>query len=316
MTYLRARSLPGPVTAVVVLLLVGLALLAASGVTAGSAAPASPLAEGHRYKQLPDGRIVEVTALIDTRLADVDAAMEALLPGGLEHSPGEVSAQFVLWRKWAAGDQPVAVHYNPASEPTGIDGHALMVDAMAIWSAVPGSTFRFVDGGTTSAVYDGRCGRQEQDGVNSVAFTEKLGLGVLGATCGVLGEDGDGETQEIDGVPRILEFDMQFSASVAWSTAATTPEGAWDLPSNMLHEFGHGLGLTHTVNPDAVMSATLPPGVQRRTLRLDDINGVRALYGDGTPLTVTPTATPTATPTTRPGPVGSHIVRTGNLTRN
>ena len=51
-----------------------------------------------------------------------------------------------------------------------------------------------------------------------------------------------------------------------------------DIQTHVLHELGHALGLAHSADPNAVMSAIIPSGKVRRTLSQDDINGIKALY--------------------------------------
>ncbi|WP_369539484.1 matrixin family metalloprotease [Bradyrhizobium japonicum] len=48
-----------------------------------------------------------------------------------------------------------------------------------------------------------------------------------------------------------------------------------------LHEFGHCLGLAHTKVEDGsiVMFTPLKAGDPRRSLKTDDLNGIRAIYG-------------------------------------
>lgn len=51
-----------------------------------------------------------------------------------------------------------------------------------------------------------------------------------------------------------------------------------DIQTHALHELGHALGLAHSADSNAVMYAIIPPGLVRRTLAPDDINGIKALY--------------------------------------
>lgn len=51
-----------------------------------------------------------------------------------------------------------------------------------------------------------------------------------------------------------------------------------DLQTHALHEFGHALGLAHSNDSNSVMYSVLPPGLVRRSLASDDINGLKARY--------------------------------------
>jgi hypothetical protein len=75
--------------------------------------------------------------------------------------------------------------------------------------------------------------------------------------------------------------DMHLNAGENWQIGAGI-----DLYSVALHEAGHALGLGHTDNPDSVM---YPYYRMQAGLSVDDIAGIRALYG-------TPDATPALPP--------------------
>ena len=272
----------------------GLSLLAGMGLVAGlvaasiglggvGATDASTVTERTRWIALEDGSVLEIQAIIDTAVADPEAAMDTLVPPAQAH--GGVSIQaFVVSGKWDRPDIPVPVYYN-FNHDGGVSAANATQDAIATWNAVPGQYFRFSWGAATSAGVSTVCTTLGSDEVNAVRMAP-LTPGILGSTCSIL----DGS---IEGHSRIVEFDMVINSSVTWSTAARTPANAYDLQTTVLHEFGHALGLGHTFASDAVMARDLGRGQQRRSLRADDVAGLQSLYGDGSQPAETATPTPT-----------------------
>ena len=64
-----------------------------------------------------------------------------------------------------------------------------------------------------------------------------------------------------------------------WSL--TPDEGELDLPSVLLHELGHSLGLHHCArlcSREAVMQEAIPTGVRRRSLTASDLTAIFELY--------------------------------------
>ncbi len=55
----------------------------------------------------------------------------------------------------------------------------------------------------------------------------------------------------------------------------------WDLPSVVLHEAGHFLGMAHSTVDTAVMAPTLNEFQMKRTLTSDDMQGICAIYPPG-----------------------------------
>lgn len=62
------------------------------------------------------------------------------------------------------------------------------------------------------------------------------------------------------------------------TVAPTSPKGAYDLESVLIHEFGHLLHLADEITARDVMQPTINPGVIRRTLGTDDLAGIQYLY--------------------------------------
>src|SRR5262249_39287370 len=60
--------------------------------------------------------------------------------------------------------------------------------------------------------------------------------------------------------------------------------GEYDIQGVATHEYGHALGLGHSSDPNATMAPSHADNwIPARSLDLDDINGVQALYGVKSP---------------------------------
>jgi hypothetical protein len=181
--------------------------------------------------------------------------------------------------------------------------------AFASWQGVPTSAVAYQLGGFTNA----RPG--DDDGLSTLGFRDRPDLDrVLGSTSFLV----DNATGAL------LESDIFFNASFAWSVAPNGEAGKFDLESIALHETGHFSGLGHSaigeteLRPDggrrvlaaeAVMfpiaySAGTTTG---RTLRPDDIAGISDVYPDGDFATATGSVSGRVTKNGQ-GLFGAHIV--------
>jgi hypothetical protein len=163
------------------------------------------------------------------------------------------------------------------------DFQAAVGRAFAQWQAVPTSSIAYQFAGFTAA----RPG--QDDGLSTLGFQSRPDLDrVLASTSFVI----DGATGAL------LESDIFFNSSFAWSVAPAGEVGRFDLESIALHEIGHLSGLGHSalgetelregggrrvLGAEAIMFpiAFGSGTIAGRTLKADDIAGMSDLYPDG-----------------------------------
>jgi len=163
-------------------------------------------------------------------------------------------------QKWR--DLPVVLHVDPVTVPPPFS--AAMGRAMATWSGVAGSSFRFVHGGDSVSGNVAHHGNDFND-----SYFESLPP-FVGAV-----------TYAFESGSRLRDRDVGFNSNFSWSA---TGVGGLDVETIALHEYGHVLGLLHEDGVPAVMNS-VAAGVRRR-LQGDDEEGVRFLYPGGVDLQV------------------------------
>ena len=81
-----------------------------------------------------------------------------------------------------------------------------------------------------------------------------------------------------------LGGDAHFDSDELWcdylvgGTGCGGGSGGFDLASVLLHEFGHSLGLGHSMDSASIMYPFINPETVKRTLGADDIAGIQAIY--------------------------------------
>lgn len=163
------------------------------------------------------------------------------------------------------------------------DFQAAVGRAVAQWQAVSTSSIAYQFGGLTAALPG------EEDGHSTLGFRSRPELDRVLASTSFLVDAATGA---------LLESDIFFNSSFAWSTATAGELGRFDLESIALHEIGHLSGLGHSalgetelregggrrvLGAEAVMFpiAFGSGSVAGRTLKADDIAGISDLYPDG-----------------------------------
>jgi Matrixin len=163
-------------------------------------------------------------------------------------------------------DLPVLQSYNPTGEL--VAAQSLLEATQASWSAVPGSGFAMMSGGTTlrcPSIVQECPGPQRIDGFNDVGWA-RLSRDTLGVTWSI-----------IAGAPD--EADMALSTRVPWHTGCTDGGNSFDAQTVLLHENGHVAGLDHASSTASVMY----PFYQGARCTLDglDEQAIRTLYRPG-----------------------------------
>jgi hypothetical protein len=185
--------------------------------------------------------------------------------------------------KWS--QTPVRYSVSNAGVPgvSAADFQAAVGRAFATWQAVPTASITYQFAGVTSA------SPGSDDGSSVLGFRSRPDLDRVLASTSFLIDTATGA---------LLESDIFFNASFAWSVAPGGEAGRFDLESVALHEIGHFSGLGHSalgetelvatggrrvLSAEAVMFpiAYTSGSTAARTLKADDIAGISDLYPDG-----------------------------------
>jgi hypothetical protein len=121
--------------------------------------------------------------------------------------------------------------------------------------------------------------------VSPLTFTEMQSNGDFNIRW-ASGEHGDGRNNAFDGPSQTLahcffpktNFPGRLCCDEAEAWSTDNPPSGIDLPTVAIHELGHGLGIRHSDDRNAIMYAYY--GGIARTLKTDDIKAIQFLYGE------------------------------------
>lgn len=181
----------------------------------------------------------------------------ALLPAGAARAFEQERSEHGARERIPFGPVRVRLAAPVPGSPDG--GRGALGRAMAAWSAPACTSLRFVEAGDSEPA--------EID-VRFVAEGWRHGRAIAAHT----DVESDAQTGAIG------KAAIELGAAWTWGEGEALPAGALDLESVLLHELGHAAGLAHSRDGGAVMRAGIKPGVVRRALAADDIEGVCAIY--------------------------------------
>ena len=202
---------------------------------------------------------------VEQARASLRSAVHTAMPGARELPASGPILNYVRNGYWLPS-RGAEWTYNPDGKPAGLAGESRAVHAAAATWNTAGADFRFGEG-SESRDNTGACA-EGGDGRNTVGWGALDGR-LLAVTCSLFRNDGGELNIE-------TEFDIRIDPEWAWTADGPVD---MDLQSVVLHEFGHALGLGHAPDSATVMFADYPPGIEKRTLTQDDLDGLFGLYG-------------------------------------
>ncbi len=155
-----------------------------------------------------------------------------------------------------------------------------MIDAaLNVWAAASGFTNlgQVTDGGVNAGASEAGGGQLGDIRITAWAFDSLLDQLFTLAHAATPG------TEATDGAGGTLGGDLHLNPDQLWVDDPTDVgfdpffDTDVDLPTVLLHELGHSLGLDHSPVAGSVMEASYMGA--RRTLHADDIAGIQAIYG-------------------------------------
>lgn len=183
--------------------------------------------------------------------------------------------------RWFEPDsnQPVVFYVNPSGVPGFLQLQADMQSVMNAWSNAGGS-LRVTYGGST-----GGCGVQMADGANTISFNNCDNYFPVSQSCsGLLAVSGiirymPNQTKMIGGTKfaKAIEANMSFNpyGLCNFTNRCQVQEVA-------THEMGHALGLGHSADPNATMSAFAHFDNRCASVMPDDAQGIKTIYPGNT----------------------------------
>ncbi|HQY87744.1 MAG TPA: matrixin family metalloprotease [Tepidisphaeraceae bacterium] len=195
---------------------------------------------------------------------------------GGAHS-GEYNTTGGKWTQTGGAGNPVPITFSFSNLLTsGLSGlstsqiRAAVIEGLSLWSAVVPLRFTNV----------GDSGPAVSDADYAPGSTPNLRFGVHGfdGANGTLAHGYYPPPNGLDG----LAGDIHFDNAETWSN--DPDDGGYDLTETATHEIGHTLGLLHSGTASSVMwpnYQALFDGPDTGFLLADDINGIRAVYGNG-----------------------------------
>jgi len=205
-------------------------------------------------------------------------------------------AEFALKTRWQKSNLTYFIHSFTTDLPESTQRAAIR-QALDVWSAVVPLDFQEASNAADADMIFG-FGIGAHCDLYTVAGNECPGQSGRGGFDGVSGTLAHCYFPPGSGGPNA--GNCHFDDAETWADDNATGSQV-RLLETAIHEIGHGLGLDHSAERDAVMYPSYDPGRRKLQLGQDDINGVQQLYGarDGTTRPKEPTqpTTPTDVPT-------------------
>ncbi|MEK6300242.1 MAG: putative Ig domain-containing protein [Acidobacteriota bacterium] len=172
----------------------------------------------------------------------------------------------------------VVFYVNPAGAPSW-DYQEDIRQALKAWSSAAGVKVKVLLGGET-----GGCGVQTTDGKNTISFSNCDGYFAPSSGCtGILAVGGivrysPSDTKTVSG----MTFYRGIEANVSFNPyALCNYENRCQLQESLTHELGHALGLGHSSDTSATMSAFAHFDGRCASVRSDDTTGISLVYPGG-----------------------------------